>query len=162
MPTLWVDTLLSEDVGAGGSRDAVFLGVTGLTSVERRLARRTLIRTIIRVDLAAAVRDSGEGDQIVDVGICMVAAAQSVVADIADPAIETDYPALPWIYRARFRVYAVAVDDQNVHSIAIDKDLRSQRKVENGKLVWVTTNTDNLGVATAVTLKGIVRQLFLI
>jgi len=26
----------------------------------------------------------------------------------------------------------------------------------------VTTNTDNLGVATAVTLKGIVRQLFLI
>ncbi len=157
--TVWIDTLLSDDIASGG-RDVVFLGASGLSVVQRRIERFTLLRTIIRVDLASTVRDSGEGDQLVDLAIAIVDGEQTVVADMPDPSAEGDFPAKPWVWRARYRVYASSVNDQNVDVIRIDKDLRGRRKLENGRLVYLGTNQANQGTSTAVTSVGIIRQLY--
>ena len=156
--TLWVDTLLADNTAANGQT------INQLTSeflaTDLRLARMTLLRTIIRYDLAATVRDSGEGDQVVDVGICVVPA--EATAAPPDPDVATDHPTLGWIWRARYRVYAVAVDDQNLDVIRIDLDIRARRKLANGRVVMVTDNNDNQGVSTSVTNTGLIRQLWLV
>jgi len=158
MPTLWVDTLLSLAVASGG------LDIDQLTaefSVEDlRMGRMTLLRTIIRADLAATVRDSGEGDQIVDLGIGIV--PREAIGNVPDPSVATDHPTRGWIWRARYRVYASAVDDQFVDPIRIDLDLRSKRKLDNGLAFLEIQNQPNQGVATAITMSGLIRQLWLV
>ena len=162
MPTLWIDSLLSEAV-SGGGRDLVILGATGLATLELRMARFTLTRTIIGLDIHPTVPDSGEGDQVVDIGIGLGSIEQSLVADFSDPSVETDFPTTGWLWRARYRVYAVAAGDQNrAGHVRVDLDIRGQRKLQNGRMLLTTTNQDNQGVSTAITLTGIIRQLFIV
>ncbi len=161
MPTLWSDTLISESVAGGAGRDAKFLGLPSLGALARRIERFTVTRTIIRLDIAAAVRDSGEGDQVFDVGIGVVQDTQTVVADMPNPSLETEYPTMGWLWRSRFRIYAVAVDDQNVNLVRLDLDIRAQRKLQNGRMVLISTNNDNQGTSTAVQMSGLIRMLYI-
>ncbi len=162
MPTLWADQLLNEAVGAGGGRDASFLGLSTLSALDRRIQRFTLIRTIIGINIEPTVPDSGEGDQLVSLGIGIMDNQQSVVADMPDPAVEAEFPTKGWTWRAQYRVYAVAAGDQNRIHQRVDLDIRAQRKLENGRPALVLTNTDNQGVATAVSVTGIIRMLYLV
>ena len=86
----------------------------------------------------------------------------STLADFPSPATETSFPAKGWIWRARYRVYASAVDDQNIDPVRVEKDIRSKRELVNARIALITINTDNQGMATAITLTGIIRQLFLV
>ncbi len=158
--TLWVDTLLSFNTATAG-QTITPLGPAGLSTVERRLERLTLIRTIVRIDLAAAVRDAGEGDNIVDYGIEVVSEESRAAGTVPDPSTEVDFPTRGWVWRARYRVYQSSVDDQNVDIVRIDKDLHGKRLIENGRLIMVTDNTANQGTAVTTQTTGIVRCLFL-
>ena len=114
------------------------------------------------MDYMPTVRDSGEGDQQLDVGIAVVQQSQNAVADMPDPFVADDFPTKPWVWRARYRIYAVAVDDQNVHYTRVDLDLRGKRKLENGRLVYLMTNNDQQGTSTPIVATGIIRQLYLV
>ena len=161
MPTLWVDTIISTQVASAG-QSIVALDETGFSVQERRGARWTLVRSIIRLDLATTIRDSGEGDQVVDLGIGVVSEEGFTASVVPDPNVGLDFPIKGWVYRARYRVYAVAADDQNVDIIRIDKDLRAKRLMANGRLALIVNNTANQGAATSVQLTGIFRNLFLV
>ncbi len=161
MPTLWIDDLMSLSVAAG-SQSSQTLGPASLTDIEDRLLRLTLLRTIVRIDVAPTVPDSGEGDQVIDMGIAVVSMEAQAASAFPDPVVESDFPTRPWLYRARYRVYAVAAGDQNREIVRIDKDLRGKRKLENGKLMFIVDNSDNQGVSSPCQITGIIRQLYLI
>jgi len=158
MPTMWVDQILSMAVASGAQ--GIQQTSPALADLPLRLERFTAIRTIIGIDIGPTVRDPGEGDQLVTLGIGVVTQEALVANVVPDPNSATDFPQRGWMWRARYRVYAVAVDDQNVARVRVDLDLRSQRKVENGKVVLIVNNDANLGVATSITVHGVIRMLF--
>ena len=162
MPTLWSDRLINLVVPSGGQTVVGLTFFGGIADLERRTERFTLLRTILRLDLMSTVRDSGEGDQLVTAGIG-VGALEAVDAGVVpDPDTESEYPSDGWVWRTRYRVYASAVDDQNVDPIRIDLDLRAKRKMNNAKAYMISTNAANLGTAFPVTWTGLIRQLYLV
>ncbi len=161
MPTIWFDSLLSEAV-APGTQDLRQLGTGAQAVTERRLQRYTLTRTIIGLEIHPTVRDSGEGDQLVDIGIGLFSLEANTAAEVANPAVESEFPIQGWLWRARYRVYASAVDDQNIYPVRIDLDIRAQRKLENGRMGLVTSNMNNQGTSTAISVTGIIRMLYIV
>ena len=162
MGTLWADQILNEAVAGGGGRDISFLGLASLTAIDRRLAKITLIRTIIGIDIQPTVPDSGEGDQLLAIGIGLVSDEADTTASTANPASENEHPTKGWIWRTQYRVYAVAAGDQNRHPLRVDLDIRAQRKLDNGRMALMLANTDNQGVSTAITVTGVIRMLYMV
>ena len=161
MATLWADSIVSLSI-ASSSRSLVNLGLPDLTALQRRIERFTLIRTIIGIDIMPVVRDSGEGDQLLSLGILVSSDTADITTEIADPADGDSHPLRGWVWRYRTRCYASAVDDQNIYGRRVDMDLRSQRKIENGRPRLVVRNEPNQGVATAFLVSGLIRMLYLV
>ena len=161
MPTFWMDTLINLVVASDG-QDDVGLGVltADISVSQRRLERFTVLRTIIGIDIAPTIRDSGEGDQIATLGIGVI--SRETLANPPDPNSAADFPQRGWLWRARYRVYASAVDDMNISRVRVDLDLRGKRKVEAGSLELIMNNDANQGSATSITATGLIRVLFLV
>jgi len=160
MPRLWIDTFVSAAI-ANNSTFAVSLSV-GVTSLESRLQQMTLLRTIIGIDIAATVHDSGEGSQLVTPGIAIASQEAFTVGATADPEISTDFPTRGWIWRAQYRIYGFAADQPAVFNRRVDLDIRAMRKLENGEAFITIRNQANEGVAFAVSVFGLIRQLWLV
>ena len=161
MPSVWFDTLLNDAV-ASAAQEVIGMGPPGASVTERRVQRYTLIRSILSFDIMPTVRDSGEGDQLVTLGMGVVSTESAAAGNVPDPETPTDYPIRGWVWRNRYRIYASAVDDQNVDHVRVEVDLRGKRKIENGEMVLITKNSSNQGTATVVTLSGIIRLLYLV
>ena len=157
---LWIDTVVSQAVASGGS--AFVSLMTGVTAAETRLSQMTLMRTILRMDIAATVHDSGEGSVIIDYGIGIVNQASFTAANVPAPSGAAEFPIRGWIVRSRGRVFGFAADQPVVYVWAVDQDLRSRRKLENGEayIRWDSNALEGAGVA--VTIVGIIRQLWLV
>ncbi len=76
--------------------------------------------------------------------------------------MEADFPATPWVWRARYRIYGFSADQPTVFNRRIDLDLRSQRKMANGELMLVVTNNAQEGATSTLLFTGMVRCLFLV
>ncbi len=161
MRTLWVDSAFQIGVGNGGTHLQNML--TGVTADMGRLARMTLTRTIIGLDVAYTVHDAGEGSQLVSLG-CAIQSQDSFgdAAATPDPSDQGSYPTLPWVWRAAFRVYGFAADQQAVFNRRIDLDIGAQRKLANGVSFMRIENKAQEGVASTITVTGFVRQLWLV
>jgi len=121
----------------------------------------TLMRTIVCADVARTVHDSGEGSELVDVGIGL-ASQEAFQADVlADPDNESDFPLRGWIWRCRYRIYGFIANDPAVFNRHIEMDLRGKRKIENGELFLSLVNTAQEGASGTVNIAGIVRCLIL-
>ena len=137
--------------------------LTGVTSDMGRLAQMTLTRTIIGLDVAYTVHDSGEGSQLVALGAAIQADdAFGTSASTPDPGDATSFPARPWVWRAAYRIYGFAADQPTVFNRRIDLDIRAQRKLENGVSFMRINNSAQEGVASTVRVVGLVRQLWLV
>ena len=160
--SLWVDTVLTLNVGTGTTVYQDLMGT--LLENETRLSRLTLVRTIVGVDIALTVHDAGEGSQLGAMGILGISreAALAGVASLPHPQIAADFPTLPWVIRTRHRVFGFAADQPMAHHQRIDLDIRAQRKVDNGEIGLVVANDAFEGVATAISFTGIIRCLFLV
>jgi len=158
--TMWVDFLVDRQLASGAAADAVNL-TSSVVESEARIARMTLLRTIIGLDLAYLVHDSGEGSQQVSLGIAVASreAFETALA-LSDPETASDRPTRGWVYRARYRVYGFAADQPAIFNVRIDKDLRGKRVLENGVLVMTFHNAPEEGVASAVLVSGYVRTLW--
>ena len=159
---LWTDTLVNQSIASGGSASAE-LTSTFLTN-EMRLAQMTLVRTIVGIDIGYSVHDAGEGSQLGSCGIAVVGrdALTAGIGSLPDPSVATDKPLRPWVWRYRARVYGFAADQPAVYSRRVDLDLRAQRKLENGELVFIMANDPQEGVASTILYSGLIRCLFLV
>jgi len=138
--------------------------MTSFSAPEQRISGLTLLRTIIGVDLAYTVHDSGEGSQQADIGlgIATVEALGVGATAIPNPRIENDFPVRGWIYRSRHRIFGFAADQPAVFTVRLEKDLKSRRKLDNGSPYMALENTAIEGVASAIRITGMIRQLWLI
>ena len=164
MPTLWADTLPNMTVA---------LGVGGITSVDLltnfdfrpgRADRMTLTRTIIGIDIARTVHDSGEGSEQVFLGIGVIGKEAFLAGGTAipDPFDPTEWPARGWIWKAAYRVFGFAADQPAVFNVRVDLDIRAQRKLENGTCFITAHNTIFEGSNSTINVSGLIRQLWLV
>jgi len=157
---LWIDTLVNSDVASNG-QEAVDLTVD-FTSEETRLAQLTLMRSILRIDIAYTVHDSGEGSQRLSLGLGVESQEAFAAGVHPDPNVAGDFPARGWVYRGSWRVFGFAADQPAVNVARVDLDMRSRRKLENGLSFAVMDNTPMEGVAAVVRVTGWIRQLWLV
>ena len=159
--TIWIDSHYTTDVASGAGLAFSLIGAHG---TELRLEQLTLMRTILRLDLAPAVMDAGEGSQTFDLGLGI--ASQEAVAlgvtALPDPQDPENFPPRGWIFKARYRVWATAADRAVVVWREIDKDIRARRKLDNGEPYVMYANTASEGTAFTVRVTGIIRQLWLV
>ena len=158
--TFWSDTLLHTLVGSGGQ--AAISLVSDFSNEELRLASLTLMRTIIGIDVAYSVHDSGEGSQLMDIAIGVESQEAFAAGVHPDPKVGSDHPVRGWVFRARGRVFGFAADQPAVYSWRLDRDIRSRRKLENGEAFIVIDNTPAEGAAGSVSVSGLIRQLWLV
>ena len=155
--TQWVDTLLNTGVASGGKSETTLLATASVQDTRTW----TLVRTILCMTLSYTVHDAGEGSQTVDIGILTAAQEAFAAGILADPEAAGDFPQRGWVYRCRYRVFGFAADQAAVDRILIERDIRSQRKIEREELILSISNSANIGAASAITVTGIVRCLFL-
>ncbi len=157
MPRLWVDKAATMILATGGEADITLSSAIA----DARFLQATLLRTIIGINIGTTVHDAGEGSQLVSIGIGI---ANSIVttSDLPDPEIDTDYPTRGWVWRARYRVFGFAADQPAVFTQRVDLDIRSMRKLENGKSFMIGRNEAIEGTTNAITIHGLIRQLWLV
>ena len=160
MPRLWIDTHLNSSIASGAQVDASLM--TGVSATQTRFDQMTLLRTIVGIDIAYTVHDSGEGSQLVNLGIAIASQEALAAGVVADPGTSTDFPTRGWVWRAQYRIFGFAADQPAVFDRRVDLDLRAQRKLENGEAFIVIANVAHEGVATAIDVTGLIRQLWLV
>ena len=133
------------------------------TATESRLSGLTLLRTIVGCHIGALIHDSGEGVQIVDLGIG-VASQDAVAAQaLPDPNVATDYPPRGWVWRARYLTYGFTAGAEDIFTNRVDKDIRARRRLDNGDAYIIVNNSAEQGpVAHTIGVTGLIRQLWLI
>ena len=161
--TLWIDTLLDEQVASGGL-DLTSL-MTGVTEIDTRMAGLTLLRTIIGLHVAHLIHDSGEGSQRVNLGIGV--ASQPAFAlgtsGVPDPSANgAAGPPRGWVWRASYVTYGFAADQAAVFDNRVDRDIRSRRKLDNGECYMIISNAADQGSTGTIAVIGLVRQLWLL
>jgi len=160
MPSVWVDKTISNTVSTGAQLQVRL--DTGLTLVQTRLTQMTLLRTIIGLSIARTVHDSGEGSEILSLGIGIVSQEAFSASVLPDPEAEQDFPPRGWIFRGMWRIFGFAADQPAIHVERVDRDIRAQRKLENGVPFLVATVGNIEGVNSTVDVRGLIRQLWLV
>ena len=158
MSRLWIDTFLNNDVTIA-TPDSISL-MTGVAAVNTRLAQMTLLRTIIGLDVGRTTHDSGEGSEVIALGIGITSQEAFAAGVLSDPNVNLDFPVRGWIWRAQYRVYGFAADDPAVHHQRIDRDIRSMRKLENGEAYMNFALGAVDGTNSTVRITGLVRMLW--
>ncbi len=159
MPRLWVDSGFNVDVTIG--TQGLFSLLTSGPAVSR-FNQMTLLRTIIGMDLARTVHDSGEGSERCAIGVGVCSQEAFTGGTVADPLTDADFPTRGWIWRAGYRIFGFAADQPAIFTRRIDIDLRSMRKLENGLTFLAVDLTAIEGSNSTLRLLGLVRQLWLV
>ncbi len=158
--TLWIDTMIDSDVGNGATATVNLIGEFPAFET-LRLARLTLLRTIVRLDIAYVVHDSGEGSQRVSMGAGVASNESLSGGTTSDPEDGSEHPTRGWIFRGVWRVFGFAADQPAISVREVDLDLRARRKLENGIAFLSINNTAQEGTAAAINVSGVLRMLYL-
>ncbi len=154
----WIDNLENIPVASGAKAEVSLLGT--LPESEGR-SGMTLMRLILCWDLSYTIHDSGEGQQLVDVGIGIASIEAFGAGVLSDPEIETEHPQSGWLFRCRVPIFGFAADQPAVYVRTIERDLRARRKLNNGVAFLSVSNMAESGAASAISLRGITRTLWL-
>ncbi len=158
-PGFWIDSVVSMTLVAGVQVNIDMMGVASFSESRRGW---TLVRTIIGLDVAYAVHDSGEGSHLVSLGIGIASTeALSSGTGIAEPDVPAEHPQAGWLYRAQYRIFGFAADQPAVYSARIDKDIRAKRKLGNGLSIFSGNSSILEGAASTLRVNGIIRQYWL-
>jgi len=154
----WVDLPQSTQIATGAKSEVDLL--VGLTANESR-SGITVMRIILMWALAALVHDSGEGSQIVTMGIGIASQEAFAAGALADPETTDDFPTGGWLFRGRARTIAFAADQPAFYERVVERDLRAKRRLNNGVLYQSITNTADQGSTHVVQVAGMTRVLLL-
>ena len=151
--TDWVDTIVGN-LAVTGSQANISL-ITGLDPSDMRGA--TVIRTLIRLNLASDTTAGAWGWGRVDMAIGISAQEAFTAGVLPDPNIDGDKPPRGWMWRDSVGVSQNGVGGQVV--VPVRADIRGARKVENGEVYLIYTNTAVDGTTFSVRCHGLVRLL---
>jgi len=160
MPRLWIDTNFDDNITT--SVAVLKSLMTGVSAAQTRFDQMTLLRTIIGFNVGRLTHDSGEGSEIVSVGIGLASQEAFAAGSVSDPETPTDFPIRGWVWRGRYRIFGFAADDPTIFTQRIDLDLRAKRRLENGETFLNATLANIEGTNSTARLDGIVRQLWLV
>ena len=149
--------------------DVITIGIlvtfelTSIAEADARLSRMTLTRTIIGIDVARTVHDSGEGSELLSMGIGVVSRSSfEAPTSVPDPGVASEFSVLGWVWRAAYRIWGVAADQPTTEHTRIDLDIRAQRKLENGVSVVTACLVAIEGANSTATVTGFIRQLWIV
>ncbi len=162
MPRLWIDAVINDTVSTG--TPILRSLMEGVTTAQTRLNQMTLLRTIIGLDLARTVHDSGEGSEAVSIGIGVASqdAFNAGTGSVPNPGVSADFPTRGWVWRQRYRIWGFAADQPAIFTRRLDLDIRSQRKLENGESFLHATLINVEGANSTINMTGTIRQLWLV
>jgi len=160
MPNLWIDSIFDMQLSSG-SQQSVSL-MTGVTEVETRLTRMTLLRTIIGINVGWLIHDSAEGTQKVAVGIGIAPQGAFAANELPNPATPGEFPTRGWVWRATALAFGFTAGAEQVYTSRYDLDIRAKRKLDNGEAFLTARNDPEQGVASVIGVIGMVRQLWLV
>ena len=116
-----------------------------------------MVRMVIIMFGQANTLSAVRAVQAVSMGIGIGEQEAFAAGVLPDPVVMTDEPALGWAWRDILQV----ADDTNGLRLGetLRRDIRSQRKIENGELYFIADNNNVTGTAFSVYLRGIIRCL---
>ena len=155
--TFWVDTLHNIDIASGGKSETTLMGALSVEDT-RGL---TLIRMILCHNYSYTVHDSGEGSQLLDIGIGVASREALNATALSDPETATEHPTRGWLYRCRHKMHGFAADQAASDLRDVYRDLRAKRRMETGAVFLSLTNSAQSGAASAINVAGITRCLFM-
>jgi len=158
--TFWSDTMVSKDIAVSSQQH--FGLIEQFTKDQLRMGQVTLLRTIIGMDCAAVIHDSGEGSSTLSIGIGVASQEAFLAGTLPDPNTANDFPPKGWIFRARGRVFAFPAGAPQVYSWRIDRDIRARRVLDNGEPYMILTNDVNESSSVVLRVTGLVRCLWLV
>ena len=134
-----------------------------LQDIENTRTGWTLVRTIIGIDVAYVVHDSGEGSHLFSCGIGIGSReAVSISGGVPDAQTPGDYPERGWIFRAQYRIWGFAADQPQYMTRRVEKDIRAKRKLDNGRAYFTAISTLEEGAASTLAVNGLIRQYWLV
>ena len=127
----------------------------------RKAESATLVREIIVLTLMPSIPSLVGTDAMrvyVGIGVSSVEAVLGGV--VSDPASESEEPADGWVYKSKFVVNGPMGNDVPV--IRVEKDIRAQRKIEQGLPFLVIQNVAMLGDPFTIHVSILLRMLYLL
>ena len=152
----WIDTLVSSTVSDGGQ--VINSLATGVAPVNQRGA--TIVRTIYELSLYSTTVAGAWGLQSLDIAWGVTSQEAFAAGVVPDPNTSGDEPLHGWMFRTRCLVAQNGAGTQIIY--VCKGDSRSQRKIETGEPFWVGNSTNRGGTGFAMSVVGIIRQLWLL
>ena len=154
----WTDTLLNDQISSNS-----FTSQTLLQDIDPTESRNgmTLTRTLICLDIGHFIHDSGEGSQMVTMGIGVAPSIAIIGSNTPQPEVATEFPTRGWVWRCRYRTFGFAADQPAVFNRNVHLDIRSQRKLDNGDLFLRVQNSNLEGATGTILVTGIIRTLWM-
>ena len=121
----------------------------------------TLTRTIVRLDICQATVSIGAGMQEFSIGIGVASREAYGVGATALPDVHVDAeePVAGWVFRWSGIIH---LNNNDPKTVALDLDMRSQRKIDTGKAFLKMYSVTKDGTAGSVRITGLVRCLYLL
>jgi len=152
--TMWEDTLFNEALGTGLQLRKAIDGTNSVADSQGM----TLTRLIVDLTFLSRTVSGGWGVANVDIGMGLTSREAFTAGVLADPQAETEEPSRGWIYRNRILVSQNGTGTDVIQRITVD--LRTQRRLDEGRIFIVVDHLVILGTAFTLHIGGITRALF--
>jgi len=155
--TVWVTTLITESVAAGGADIAGLLGNRTIADMEGL----TLTRTIGRLYFQVAAVDGTFTLSRLDYGVGLVSQESFAAGVLPDPGVDFDKPISDWVYKDMALVTGSGDTTLPLEAPMHQWDVKSRRKIGDGELFFIVDN-GNVVTGRIIIVEGIIRCLFLL
>ncbi len=153
----WIDSLYDESLdGTGVARQNLDQGL----SLED-LRGCTLVRVIISLSVSIQTPGANTGHTAVSlgIGVCSRDAFTIGVTALPSPSTAAESPPRGWVWRERLFLHNNVTAGEADLTRHVFYDIRTMRKVDNGRIFIHTTNVNRSGANTDVILSGLIRVL---
>ena len=120
----------------------------------------TIVRMLLGLSLSAATPGVVSGSMRITMGISMVSDDAFVAAALPEADTTADFPVSGWLYRDEYRIVDETLASGVIMLTRVEKDLRTQRKMDRSSLVFQLESNLAEGTAFDVRCTGIVRALY--
>ena len=155
--TDWMDTLITQNMSSGTQL------LVRLTEAATTAPGHTLTRLLFSMWFSVRTPHGVDGYQSMTMGIGIASEDAFVAPAVPDPDAAGDAPPRGWVMRERVVIQdIVAASRSDPGPLWVQRDLRSQRRLDEGVLYAVFNNNALSGTAFNVEVHGLIRCLALL
>ena len=151
----WFDTLLNVSV-VSGSEFISSIDGAGSDFEEATLTRLILCYTILPT---TPIQNSVDA-QLFSMGIGVTSREAFAATATPDPNNDAEQPVLPWLYKCRH--WILECSGVNTAPLVVDRDLRSQRKIGQGRAFVIVQNDPGAGTPYTARIVMLIRALYML